>query len=85
MVNPLRSQRGDNPYFSFGVEKFDVILCQSMMQNLAPKLGIKHPCGKFNKVCSNEGSHPFPRGDNMEVHWGHLKIFFRTTANINQT
>ena len=37
------------------------------------------------QVCSNEGPHPFPRGDNYEIakiHWRNW-IFFRTTGQIS--
>ena len=31
------------------------------------KLDTKHPWVKRIQVCLNEGSHPFPRGDNNEI------------------
>ena len=46
-----------------------------------------HPWVKGIQVCSIEGPHPFPRGDNYEIakiHWQNLKIFFsRTTEPIS--
>ena len=33
---------------------------------ISTKLGTKHPWVKGIQVCSNEGNHPFPRGDNYE-------------------
>ena len=34
---------------------------------ISTKLGTKHPWVKGIQVCSNEGPHPFPRGDNYEI------------------
>ena len=34
---------------------------------MSTKLGTKHPWVKGIQVCSNEGPHPFLRGDNNEV------------------
>ena len=54
---------------------------------ISTKLGTKHPWVKGIQVCSNEGPHPFPRGDNYntaKIHWQNLKIFFsRTTEPIS--
>ena len=39
---------------------------------ISTKLGTKHPWVKGIQVCSNDGSCPFPRGDNYEIakiHW----------------
>ena len=51
------------------------------------KLGTKHVWVMGIQVCSNEGPHPFPRGDNYKIakiHWQNLKIFyFRTTGPIS--
>jgi hypothetical protein len=36
-------------------------------------------------LCSNKGTGPLQRGDdhkNLEMEWGHLKIFCRTTGPI---
>ena len=44
-----------------------------------------HPWVKGIQVCSNEGRHPFPRGDNNEIakiHLQNLKIFFSRTARL---
>ena len=46
------------------------------------KLGTKYPWVKEIHVCSNEGPHPSPRGDNNEIakiHWRNSKIFFSRT------
>jgi hypothetical protein len=46
------------------------------------KLGINHPWVKGILNCSNKGSGPLQRGDNLKnakMGWGHLKIFSRTT------
>jgi hypothetical protein len=43
------------------------------------KLDINHPWVKGILNCSNEGSGPLQRGDNLKnakMGWGHLKIFF---------
>ena len=55
---------------------------------ISTKLGTKHPW--VVGICSNEGPHPFTRGDNYKIaklHWQNFKIFFsRTTGSIlNQT
>ena len=46
-----------------------------------------HPCVMKIQVCSNEGSRPFPRGDNnriSKIHRRNLQIFFsRTTKPIS--
>ena len=45
---------------------------------ISTKLGTKHPWVMEIQVCSNEGPHPFPRGDNYEIakkHFPSLKIF----------
>ena len=34
---------------------------------ISTKLGAMHPWVKGFQVCSNEGPHPFPRGDNKEI------------------
>ena len=52
---------------------------------ISNKLGTKHPWVKEIQVCSNEGSHPFPREDNYEIakmHWQNLKIFFSRTTGL---
>ena len=33
---------------------------------MSTKLGTRHPWVKRIQVCSNEGPHPFPRGDNSK-------------------
>jgi hypothetical protein len=46
------------------------------------KLVINHSWTMEILNCSNKGSGPLQRGDNyknMEIGWGHLKIFSRTT------
>ena len=38
-----------------------------------------HPLVKGFQVCSNDGPHPFPRGDNYEIekiHWSKLLLLF---------
>ena len=50
------------------------------------KLCTKHPPVKGIPVCSDEGPHPFSRGENYEianVYWRNLRIFSR--ANFKQT
>ena len=51
------------------------------------KLSPKHSRVMGIQVCSNEGRHPFLRGDNKEIakiYWRTLKIFFlRTTRPIS--
>ena len=50
---------------------------------ISTKFSTKHPWVKGIQVCSNEGPHPFPRGDNCEIvkiHWQYLKIFFSRTT-----
>ena len=45
-----------------------------------------HPWVKGTQVCSNEGPHLYPRGDNYEIakiHWQNLKIFSRTTGTVS--
>ena len=52
---------------------------------ISHKLDTKHPWIMRIQVCSNEGPHIFPRGDNsniMKLHWKLLKIF-RTTGPIS--
>ena len=37
------------------------------------------------QVCSNEGPHPFPRGDNrknVKLYWKYFKIFFSRTTGL---
>ena len=46
---------------------------------ISTRLATQHPLVKGIQVCSNERSHPIPRGDNNQIiklHWQHLKIFF---------
>ena len=43
---------------------------------ISTKLGTMHPWVKGIQVCSNEGPHPFPRGNNYQIakmHWQNLK------------
>ena len=50
---------------------------------ISTKHATKHPWVKKIQVCSNEGSRPFPRGDNTEnvkLYWKYLKIFFSRTV-----
>ena len=50
------------------------------------KLGTKHPRVVGLQVSWNEGSRPFPSGDNYEIaktYWRNLKIFSRTTGPIS--
>ena len=42
---------------------------------ISTKLGTKHPRVKGIQVCSNEGPHPFPRGDNYTNSENTLKKF----------
>ena len=50
-----------------------------------------HPLVKGTEICSNEGPHPYPRGDNYEVakiHWRKLKknlLLKNNWTNFNQT
>ena len=54
---------------------------------ITTKLGTRHPWVKWIQFCSNEGFHPFPRGDNYEkakIHSQNLKLFFsRTTEPVS--
>ena len=55
---------------------------------ISTKLNTEHLSVKRIQVCSNEGSHPFPRGDNYEIakiSWQIFKIFQNFWANFNQT
>ena len=56
-------------------------------RSISAKLGTMHPWAKEIQICSNEGPHPFPRGDNYpigKIHWKNLNIFFyRTTGPIS--
>ena len=62
-----------------------------LLQNHTPistKLGTKHSWMKKIQVSSNEGLHPFQRGDNNEIakiHWWNLKIFFSKTIQLIST
>ena len=57
-----------------------------LLQNnwtISTKLSTKHHWVKRIPVCLNQGSRPFPRGDNNEVdkiHWRYFKFFFFRTA-----
>jgi hypothetical protein len=49
------------------------------------RLGTNHPWGEGIQVCSKEGEHLSPRGDNRErvkTHWKYFKIFSRTSGSI---
>ena len=54
---------------------------------ISTKLGTKHPQVKGIQVCSNEGPHLFPRGDNYEIakYIDKIKkiLFSRTTGLIS--
>ena len=54
---------------------------------ISTKLCTKHPWVKGIKNSSNEGPHPFPKGENYElvkINWRNLKFFFsRTTEPIS--
>ena len=55
---------------------------------ISTKLGTSRLWVKGIQVCSNEWSHPFPRGDYYEIakiHWQILKIFFSRTARSIST
>ena len=55
---------------------------------IATKHGKKHPWVMGILVCSNEGSRPFPKGDNYEtvkMHWWNSKFFFSRTARPIET
>ena len=50
---------------------------------ISTKLGTKHPVVKGIQAFKNEGSCPFPRGDNykiVNIHWRNLEIFFSWTT-----
>ena len=50
---------------------------------ISTKVDTKHPWVMGIQVCSNEGLHPFPWGENYEIvkiHWTIWKIFSRTTG-----
>ena len=49
---------------------------------ISAKFGTKHPSVMQNHVCSNDGTCPFPRGDQYEIvkiYWQTLKIIFSRT------
>ena len=54
---------------------------------ITTKICTKHSRAKGIQVCTNEGPHPFPGGDNYEIaktHWWNLKIFFsRSTWQLS--
>ena len=55
---------------------------------ISTKLGTKHPLVKGIRICLNEGTRPFPRGDNCEIvrmHCWNLKIFFSRTTQVIST
>ena len=59
-----------------------------MAGQISTVLTTKHPWVKGIQVCWNEGSRPFPRGDNYEIvkiHWQNLKTFSRTAGPIQPT
>jgi hypothetical protein len=50
---------------------------------ISMKLGINHPWVMGILNCSNKGSGPLQRGDNLKnakMRWCHLKIFFSRTT-----
>ena len=55
---------------------------------ISNKLGTKHPWVKGIQVLTNEGSHPFQRGDNNEIvkiHWQNWRVFLsRSTGPITK-
>ena len=85
---PLPFPKGDNNEI-LGIDWRNLKIFFSLTtEQILTKLGTKHPWAKgIQVVCSNEGSRPFPSGDNYEIvkiHWRNLKIFFsRTTGPIS--
>ena len=55
---------------------FHIFIFSRTIGPISTKPGTKHPWMKGIQVCSNEGSRPFPRGDNYEIekiHWQNKK------------
>ena len=79
---PQFFSRGDN----YKIEKIHWQNLKIFSKTIGPistTLGQKEPLVKGIQVYSNEGSHPFPRGDKYEIvkiHWLNLKIFFSRTT-----
>ena len=73
---PSPFQRGDN-YEIAKIHLWNIkIFFSKTTWPISTKLGTKHPWVKGICVCSNEGSCPFPRGDNysiVKIHWRNLK------------
>ena len=69
------------------IDKIKKILFSRTIEPITIKLGTKHPWVKWIQVCSKEGPHPFPRGDNYEIvkiHYRNLKILVsKTTGSIS--
>ena len=63
------------------VVNFHIFIFSRTTRLISLKLGTKHPWVMGVQVRSNEGPHPFPRGNNYEIaklYWQNIKIFWRT-------
>ena len=81
----------EGPYsFPWGDNKeitkiYGQIFFKLLLQNIWPisnKLGTRHPWVEGIQICSNEGSRPFPRGDNNEIGKIHLRNLKNNWANF---
>ena len=70
---PSPFTRGDNYEIAGSITKFKKIFSRTTGP-ISIKLGTRHHWMMRIQVCSNEGSHLFPRGDNYERAKIHLKI-----------
>ena len=84
---PRPFQRGDNRELIKINWQLLKIFFSRTTGPILTKLGTKYPWVKGIQVCSNEGPHSSPRGDNNEIakiHWRNSKIFFfRTNEPIS--
>ena len=84
---PHPSQRGDNRELIKVNWQLLKIFFSRTTGPILTKLSTKYPWVKGIHVCSKEGPHPSPRGDNnkiAKIHWWNSKIFFsRTTKPIS--
>ena len=74
---PLSFPRGDNYELAKIHWPNFKIFFSNTTGLISTKLGTKHPWAKRILVFSNEGPHPFPRGDDYEIakmNWLNLKI-----------
>jgi hypothetical protein len=77
------SPRGDNSERVKIHRKILKIFLSRISRLNTIKLGTNHPWTKGIQVCSNKGSGPLQRRENVKMGWGHFKIFSRTTGPIS--